>query len=65
MKRKDDFAEVLSSKLMIYGLGRGLEPADDATVQRIADRAVKNGYKFSEVIKGIVTSDAFRKRSKE
>ena len=65
VRRKDDFAEVLGSKLLTYALGRGLEPADDPTVQRIGDRAVKNGYRFSELVKGVVTSDAFRKRLAE
>jgi hypothetical protein len=65
LKRKDDFAEVLSSKLLTYALGRGLEVADRPTVQRIGERAVKNGYRFSEVIKGVVVSDAFRKRLAE
>ena len=65
VSRKKDFAKVLGSKLLTYALGRGLEAADDPTVERIAQRAVKNGYRFSEVIKGVVTSDAFRKRLAE
>lgn len=65
VKRKDDFANVLSSKLLTYALGRGLERADEPTVDQIAKRTVQNGYKFSEVIKGVVLSDAFRKRLKE
>jgi hypothetical protein len=65
LKRKDDFAEVLASKLLTYALGRGLETADDPTVERIAERAVKNGYRFSELVKGVVASDAFRKRLAE
>jgi hypothetical protein len=65
LSRKDDFAAVFSSKLLTYALGRGLESADDPTVARIAERAVKNGYRFSEVIKGVVVSDAFRKRLAE
>lgn len=65
VRRKDDFAEVLGSKLLTYALGRGLEPADDPTVQRIGGRAVKNGYRFSELVKGVATSDAFRKRLAE
>ncbi len=65
LKRKDDFTEVLSSKLLTYALGRGLEVADRPTVQRIGERAVKNGYRFSELIKGVVVSDAFRKRLAE
>lgn len=65
LTRKDDFAEVLSSKFLTYALGRGLEAADGPTVDRIKDRVVKNGFRFSEVIKGIVVSDAFRKRLAE
>ncbi len=63
MKRKDDFAGVLASKLLVFALGRGLEPADAPTVNRIRSRVVQNGYRFSEVMKGVAVSDAFRKRS--
>ena len=65
LKRKDDFAEVFSSRMLTYALGRGLEAADDPTVEKIAERTIKNGYRFSEVIKGVVVSDAFRKRVAE
>jgi hypothetical protein len=65
LKRKNDFAEVLSSKLLTYALGRGLESADSPAVQRIARRTIENEFRFSEVIKGVVLSDAFRKRLTE
>lgn len=65
VRRKDDFAGVLASKLLTYALGRGLEAADGPTVERIRARVVRNGYRFSEVVKGVVTSDAFRKRLAE
>jgi hypothetical protein len=63
--RKDEFAHVLSERLMTYAVGRGMSAADEPTLDRIKDRAVKNGYKFSEVVKGVVLSDAFRKRVAE
>jgi hypothetical protein len=65
LKRKSAFAGVLSSKLLTYALGRGLEPADEPTVKRVQTRAVQNGYRFSELVKGVVVGDAFRKRLKE
>ncbi|MCH8979248.1 MAG: DUF1592 domain-containing protein [Armatimonadetes bacterium] len=63
--RKDDFAKVLAGKLLTYALGRGLEPADDDALEQIQRRTVQNGYRFSELLKGVVTSDAFRMRSPE
>ena len=34
----DAFAECLTRKLLIYALGRGLEPADDAAVKKIVKK---------------------------
>ena len=44
---------------MTYALGRGLEANDMPAVRKIVSRAKANGWKFSEVIVGIVTSASF------
>ena len=52
----------LTEKLMIYGLGRGLEYYDRRSVQKIQEELEKNDYKFSTLAVEIVKSDPFRLR---
>ncbi len=61
----DRFVTALTEKVLIYALGRGLEPYDQPTVRAIVrDLAVKN-YKFSSLILGIVQSAPFQMRRAE
>ncbi|WP_395750587.1 DUF1592 domain-containing protein [Prosthecobacter sp.] len=59
LKRPELFVSALTEKLMVYALGRGLEPTDAPAVRAIVRRAKANGWKFSEIIAGIVTSPSF------
>jgi hypothetical protein len=59
---RDDFAAALSEKMLIYALGRGLDPSDKPTVKAIARRVAQNDYRISSLIEGIVDSVAFQKR---
>jgi hypothetical protein len=59
LKRPELFVTALTEKLMVYALGRGLEASDAPAVRRIVRRAKDNGWKFSEIIVGIVTSPVF------
>ena len=52
----------LTEKLMIDGLGRGLEYYDRRSVQKIQEELEKNDYKFSTLAVEIVKSDPFRLR---
>jgi hypothetical protein len=45
---------------MTYGLGRRLEYFDMPTVRKIVHSAAANNYRFSSLVMGIVSSDAFR-----
>jgi hypothetical protein len=56
------FAQALTSKLLIYGLGRGLERYDAPTVKSIAGRLPAHDYKFSGLVLEIVTSPPFQSR---
>ena len=62
MARKDQFARCLAEKMMIYALGRGLEPYDERPVDRILTALAKDKYKFSTLVVEIVKSDPFRLR---
>ncbi len=57
-------ARHFATKMLTYGLGRGLEPFDDCTVDEIMTSAKKNDYRFSSFIGAVVNSDPFRKRRK-
>jgi len=61
-KRKHQFAETLVSKMLVYALGRGLEPYDQRAIDGIVERVEKGDYRFSAVTTGIVTSQPFRMR---
>jgi mono/diheme cytochrome c family protein len=59
---REAFARAITSKLLTYGLGRGLERYDARTVKTIASRLPKHGYKFSGAVLEIVNSLPFTSR---
>jgi len=59
---RDAFARCLTSKLLTYALGRGLERYDRSTVDEIAKRTAANDYRFSKLVLEIVTSRPFQMR---
>jgi hypothetical protein len=52
----------LSSKLLTFGLGRGLDYYDGPAVDNITASALKADARFSALILGVVQSDPFRLR---
>ena len=53
----------MTEKLMMYALGRGLEPQDARGCPRHrADRRPRSDYQFSAIVLGVVTSTPFRMR---
>ena len=62
MKNPDQFVQTLTEKLMTYALGRTVEYYDMPTVRAITRATAADGYKFSDVVMGIVKSDAFQMR---
>ena len=59
---RDAFARAITSKLLTYGLGRGLERYDYRTVKLIANRLPKYDYRFSGLVLEIVNSVPFQSR---
>ena len=59
------FVGTLTEKLMIYGLGRGLEHYDAPIVRGILRDAADDNYRFSSIILGIVKSAPFTMRRTE
>ncbi|MFO1062294.1 MAG: DUF1592 domain-containing protein [Pirellulales bacterium] len=60
--KRAQVARHFTEKLLTYALGRGLEPYDNCTVDKIVARAEKDNYRLSTVISAIVSSDPFRLR---
>jgi hypothetical protein len=65
LRLSDRFVQTTTEKLMTYALGRGLEYYDMPTVRAITRNAAKNDYRFSDLILGIVASDAFQQKAAE
>ncbi len=61
-KRQQDFVDTYCRKLLSYGLGRSLQPSDDATLRDMQQRLAATGYHFDTLVEAIVTSRQFRNR---
>lgn len=59
---RDAFVQGLSSKMLTYALGRGLERNDRLTVRDIAKNVAAKDYRFSSMVLEIVTSRPFQMR---
>jgi hypothetical protein len=59
---RDDFTRALTEKMLIYALGRGLERYDRRTVREIAAAVAGQQYRFSSLIREMVTSAPFQMR---
>ncbi|HEY8551661.1 MAG TPA: DUF1592 domain-containing protein [Vicinamibacterales bacterium] len=62
---REAFTRAVTSKLMTYALGRGLERYDRRAVREIAAAVAKDDYRFSSLVLHIVSSPAFQMRRAE
>lgn len=60
--KPEQFVGVLTEKLLIYALGRGLEPHDMPVVRAVVADARAADYRFSALVEGIAQSIPFRMR---
>jgi len=58
----EQFRIVLAEKLMVYALGRGIEPYDMPAVRAIVRNAAAEEHRFSQFILGVVNSAPFQMR---
>jgi hypothetical protein len=63
LARGDVFVAAMTEKLMMYGVGRETKYYDMPTVRAVMRDAAKNRYRFSDLVLGIVKSQAFQMRS--
>jgi hypothetical protein len=59
---KEKVVRNLSSKLLTFGLGRGLDYYDGPAVDKITEAALKADGRFSALVMGVVQSEPFRLR---
>ncbi|MBI4266339.1 MAG: DUF1592 domain-containing protein [Acidobacteria bacterium] len=64
LSRPEIFVGAITQNMLIYALGRGLEPADMAVVRSIVRNAARNDYRFMSIVTGIVESAPFQMRTK-
>lgn len=58
-EKREQFARTLVSRMLTYSLGRSLELDDRETVETITAQFITSDYKLQNLIRLIVTSDAF------
>jgi Protein of unknown function (DUF1585) len=64
LARPEIFVGTVTEKLMIYALGRGLEPSDMPAVRRIVREAASDNYRLPSLIMGVARSVPFQMRKK-
>ena len=62
--RPDVFVGTLTEKLLIYALGRGLEPVDMPVVRGVVRSSAARNYAMQSILLGIVQSTPFQMRTK-
>jgi hypothetical protein len=64
LSRPEAFVTVITERMMIYALGRGLEPSDMPVIRGIVREAGKNGYRLNAVVNEIIKSAPFQMRTR-
>jgi hypothetical protein len=62
LEHRAEFVRCLATKLLIYALGRGLEPGDEAALATIERAVAASDHRFSGLIHAVVHSVPFRMR---
>jgi hypothetical protein len=63
LARPDVFVSTITEKMLIYALGRGLEPVDMPVVRSIVKNAAAQNYAMQDIVLGIVRSVPFQMRT--
>src|SRR5581483_9845981 len=62
LSRPELFAGNVAEKLLVFALGRGIEPTDAPAVRAIVRRAQADNFRFSTLILGLAESPPFQMR---
>jgi len=63
LARPDVFVGTIAEKMLIYALGRGLEPVDMPVVRGVVKNAAAQNYAMQSIVLGIVRSVPFQMRT--
>ena len=61
-KRDREFARALTSRMLTFALGRGLQYYDRCAVDKILEKLEQDNFRFHSLVKQIIFSDPFLKR---
>lgn len=61
-KNADKYARCISEKMLVFGLGRGLEYYDRCAIDKIQLKLIQDDYRFSTLIYEIISSDPFQRK---
>ena len=61
-EQEDRFLRGLAEKMLVYALGRTIEPSDRATVDRLVADAKRDGWRLRRLVSGIVLTEQFRQK---
>ena len=64
IRNGEQFARVMTEKLLTYAVGRGMEIEDMPLVRSIARDAAEENYRFSSLLMGVIQSPAFNMNMK-
>jgi len=64
LSRPEVFVGTVAEKMLIYALGRGLEPVDMPVVRGVVRGAAARNYAMQSILLGIVRSNPFQMRTK-
>jgi hypothetical protein len=60
LKHQDSYVHTFVSKMLTYALGRQVDYRDQPAIRRIVRDAAGSGYRWSSIVRGIVSSTPFR-----
>jgi hypothetical protein len=62
LQQGDEFIRTVTEKLLTYALGRGLDYLDAPVVRQLVRDAARDDYRWSSLVRGIVSSAPFQQR---
>jgi hypothetical protein len=61
-ERKEQFARMLTDRLLTYGCGRRMEGLDRPAIDRVLAETKEGDYRFRDLLEHVVTSQTFRSK---
>jgi len=65
ISRPDQFPTTVTRRLMMYALNREMEYFDMPQIRQIVKNTATGGYRFNDLVLGVVNSEAFRRQGPE